>query len=639
MSNPSHSIAPKPLCRLFPAALLLAPILCQIASAATYRVAPTGDDSAPGTQAAPVRTIQRAAELAQPGDTVLVAPGIYRERVAPPRGGTNDAPIVFRSQVAQGAVVRGSDVWRPQWEAGAPGVWAGLLEESLFTDTAHRDGANPFRVPFASTPYGREGRPERERGLPMADPTLVYTLGQVFVDGAPFEQAPMEAEFLAKARTWRYDASTSKLALHFAEGQSPDKHTVEVTTRRRLFAPHQRRLGFITVEGFTFEHCGNQYPTNFWEAAHPEWQQAGAVGTRSGNHWVIRNNVIRWAAGIGLDLGCEGSADADLETGDNGRATGAGHHLVEGNWIADNGAAGTASYNGSNLQLRGNVVERNNNLLFTGKKRWESAGIKLHNPSHSVIEGNLVRDNRGKWGIWLDGGGGDGTRVERNVVLNHEVGLDFEIGSAKPCLVANNVFIDNAVAVGTRESGGVTIAHNLILGASKAGVAFTIERHRTGNWNAAHNALFNNLFIGGTGLFLQLTTPDEVRSEDRRLDFNLYGCAPDETRFAFSAKTPLPVPLASWQAAWAGYNEGKDCDAHSRTVPGFTYTFDPNTLMLELSVPVLVNDFGAFHEPRIERDFTGKPMEPGPRIPGPIKELRQGLNRIPLWSARPFPVQ
>jgi hypothetical protein len=46
----------------------------------------TGSDASPGTQAAPLRTIQRAADLAQPGDTVTVHAGVYRERANPTPG-------------------------------------------------------------------------------------------------------------------------------------------------------------------------------------------------------------------------------------------------------------------------------------------------------------------------------------------------------------------------------------------------------------------------------------------------------------------------------------------------------------------------------------------------------------------------
>ena len=59
--------------------------------AAEFHVAITGRDSNEGTVAAPLRTIQRGAELAQPGDTITVHSGVYRERINPPRGGESEA--------------------------------------------------------------------------------------------------------------------------------------------------------------------------------------------------------------------------------------------------------------------------------------------------------------------------------------------------------------------------------------------------------------------------------------------------------------------------------------------------------------------------------------------------------------------
>ncbi|MBM4093629.1 MAG: DUF1565 domain-containing protein [Planctomycetes bacterium] len=55
-----------------------------------FHVAVNGDDSNPGTRAAPLRTIQRVANLGLPGDTITVHEGVYRERVNPPRGGESD---------------------------------------------------------------------------------------------------------------------------------------------------------------------------------------------------------------------------------------------------------------------------------------------------------------------------------------------------------------------------------------------------------------------------------------------------------------------------------------------------------------------------------------------------------------------
>ncbi|MEN3358005.1 MAG: hypothetical protein V7637_1987, partial [Mycobacteriales bacterium] len=50
-------------------------------------VATSGSDSGDGSADRPYRTINRAAELAQPGDSVVVHAGEYREWVRPRRGG------------------------------------------------------------------------------------------------------------------------------------------------------------------------------------------------------------------------------------------------------------------------------------------------------------------------------------------------------------------------------------------------------------------------------------------------------------------------------------------------------------------------------------------------------------------------
>src|SRR4026209_768877 len=51
-------------------------------STTDYYVAKNGNDTNPGTLAQPWKTIQRAADTVQAGDTVNVRQGIYRERVA-----------------------------------------------------------------------------------------------------------------------------------------------------------------------------------------------------------------------------------------------------------------------------------------------------------------------------------------------------------------------------------------------------------------------------------------------------------------------------------------------------------------------------------------------------------------------------
>jgi hypothetical protein len=75
-----------------------------------YYVDPRGSDSSTGSSSAPFRTIQRAAEKAGPGDTVLVRAGRYTgaERiVSVSRSGRSDAWVTFLSEERGRAVVDG----------------------------------------------------------------------------------------------------------------------------------------------------------------------------------------------------------------------------------------------------------------------------------------------------------------------------------------------------------------------------------------------------------------------------------------------------------------------------------------------------------------------------------------------------
>ena len=74
-------------------------LLASTASASTWHVAPTGSDSAAGSDTAPFATIQHAADRAQPGDTVVVHAGTYTGFTAETNG-TQAAPITFKTDGA-----------------------------------------------------------------------------------------------------------------------------------------------------------------------------------------------------------------------------------------------------------------------------------------------------------------------------------------------------------------------------------------------------------------------------------------------------------------------------------------------------------------------------------------------------------
>ena len=100
--------------------LLLSPllVLSGTASGATYHVAPGGSDSSPGTLAAPFATVQHAADLVLPGDTVLVRAGTYRQVVTVTRSGTAGAEIVFAAYPGERPVLDGDGLLASEWLGG-----------------------------------------------------------------------------------------------------------------------------------------------------------------------------------------------------------------------------------------------------------------------------------------------------------------------------------------------------------------------------------------------------------------------------------------------------------------------------------------------------------------------------------------
>jgi Right handed beta helix region len=75
-------------------------------SNSSFYVSKTGNDSNPGTQTAPWRTIQHAADTVRAGSTVNVRGGIYEERVSiKTSGNATDGYITFRSYPGETAVL------------------------------------------------------------------------------------------------------------------------------------------------------------------------------------------------------------------------------------------------------------------------------------------------------------------------------------------------------------------------------------------------------------------------------------------------------------------------------------------------------------------------------------------------------
>ncbi len=101
---------------LLGAAALFLTVICGLGAPAPtqpcgcpYYVTPYGDDANPGTETAPWATIQHAAEVLQPGETVYVHGGLYTERVAIAVSGSAEGGfITFTNVPGESPILDGS---------------------------------------------------------------------------------------------------------------------------------------------------------------------------------------------------------------------------------------------------------------------------------------------------------------------------------------------------------------------------------------------------------------------------------------------------------------------------------------------------------------------------------------------------
>jgi hypothetical protein len=108
-----------------------------------------GNDANEGSETMPLKTISAAAAKAQPGDTITVHEGVYRERINPPRGGTsNERRITYQAAPGERVVVKGServDGWKKVqddvWEVVVPNAFFG--EFNPYSDLIRGDWFNP----------------------------------------------------------------------------------------------------------------------------------------------------------------------------------------------------------------------------------------------------------------------------------------------------------------------------------------------------------------------------------------------------------------------------------------------------------------------------------------------------------------
>src|SRR2546423_15491321 len=81
--------------------------------AVSYYVAPSGLDTNPGSEAQPWQTIQKAANVLAPGDTVYVRAGTYSKVTVNVSGSTTGGAVTFCNYPGEAPVIDATGVTPP----------------------------------------------------------------------------------------------------------------------------------------------------------------------------------------------------------------------------------------------------------------------------------------------------------------------------------------------------------------------------------------------------------------------------------------------------------------------------------------------------------------------------------------------
>jgi len=295
-----------------------------------------------GSLNAPFKTIQAGVNAAQPGDQVIVQAGVYHEKIAFPRSGTENAYIKVIGQ--PGAIMDGSDT---RLETGM--TWTpDPIHSNVYSTVLPADIIYPNNL--AGEPIWRD-----------ADHFYTYDNLAGLQTGTGHLDTPI-------AEGWFYDPATRTLTIRSLT--DPSAHTWHI--RAFDFAFRILSRAYLWIEGLTIRY----YPT--------------AIYFASTSKSIFRNNVVQSENGVLID---------------NSQGTVSLGNRIENNYLFDtpvadwgyNAVKGTAMESGAIVIWRGTgTIIRDNRIeqFFNGIMTGDSADTDVYR--------NLIR-HLGDDGLELDG--------------------------------------------------------------------------------------------------------------------------------------------------------------------------------------------------------------------------------------------
>ncbi len=482
-----------------------------------YHVSKKGSDFNDGSINAPFLTIDKAAQTANYGDTVIVHEGTYREWVKPHNGGNDEqSRVVYKAANGEKVIIKGSEII-DNWQKVDSTVWKAVVDNKIFGDY------NPYKEDLNGDWYMYP----TDKSVHAGD---VYLNGKSFYEAKSIEEVktalirteykpPLNArmEYLPHPEDSKYQYfadvqnETTTIYANFHDA-NPNEHLVEINVRECCFYPEKLHVNYITVSGFEMAHAACRW-------APPTANQMAMLGPKWAKGWIIENNILHDAKCSAISIGKEASTgdmectrfehkpgyQTQLEAVFKALEIGwkkenIGSHIVRNNTIYDCGQNGIVGHLGCIYsEIYGN------HIYNIGTKHeyfgYEIAAIKFHAPIDVRIHHNNLHDNT--LGLWLDWQA-QGTRVSCNLLYNNDRDCCIEVTHG-PHIIDNNIFASK-FNFDNHAQGGAYI-NNLCCGLMKKVKVLD----RATPYHLAHSTqvagyafveggddrLYNNVFVGG----------------------------------------------------------------------------------------------------------------------------------------------
>lgn len=477
-----------------------------------------GSDCGLGNIESPFLTIDKAASVAQPGDSIIVHQGIYREEITHINTGLSESRrISFEAAKDEQVMIKGSEEITG-WQQIDGSIWKVEIDNTIFKD---------FN-PFATKLFGDWLAVDNDKSLGQ-----VYLNNQSLFEVSEYEQLTDPKLVEETLDHWTnkqvtYDYKDQSIYVWYAKVEkdittiyvnfhdyNPNNEVTEINVRKSAFRPFKMHTNYITIRNFEIANVATQWSP-------PTAAQTGMIDTHWSKGWIIENNTLYNAVCSAIAIGKEISTGDNLNTyrkdkpgyqyqietvfkaanSDWNKET-IGSHIVRNNVIHDCGQNAVVGHLGSAFSKI-----YNNHIYNIGNKReffgYEIAGIKLHAAIDTQVYNNYVHNcSLGMWFDWQT----QGTRISKNIFNDNTRDLFVEVSSG-PYIVDNNILTAD-YALDNHAQGGAYV-NNIINGE----IVHRLMLDRATPYHVPHSTLiagfapvyggddrfYNNIFIGQEGI-------------------------------------------------------------------------------------------------------------------------------------------